>query len=710
MFYVLGFLILLSSSLGFAKSASPQAILTIEKNWATSDKYSISDEGIQVTTQGRQRMINLRGNLIPVATMTSGEIKSATGKGIPKDLAAQMSKLMGIQSWKKEDRGSYISYEAAVPNEARLIKLFVSKNKTNFKYSVASIRIAYMLPTYYEVELLQRQQIEGSQAVAALESNQNWHRLFQFFVSPAYAADGSSLAGLAGNFNNRIPNVNIDAGTLSGVKGSLDGLTTKVTSIKGSIDGIAGAGNNLASAGNNVAGAGNNIANSVNNASSSLNNLSAEAGKIQGTIANSTDVMRNSASDINSTLKGFQDPKTFFKIGLASGFGYTLGSMLVQFATDGAASLVKKIFYEVTGQMDPATRERMTGRGQKAWDDLQKLSERVAEIDKNVQLRLAVLSSLNGKDPLIVANELEDRRLLLESDIRKMQNTMDKSSDAASRMQCSSAIREMSQQVELLKQMQPILQSEQPRSQAELCAGFDRMYQQWANVELQMHNARSVLLQDMVALATGAEKATQDASKSLASDRKKRNECKDSKLDVVKDFISDNKCSCGAATISQKCNYLCMEQQNYQDHEKSCLNMIAMSKTVDKDTDSLVESELIRQNTAMLEDSYSKLTRSYCVQGDTSGVCNGQDGSFSMIHSRMQNQFQQIQKACGSDSVVSASSPRDILSGKRKAASLADSPTPISSAAVSNLPTTSESGGFFSNFFGKITGFFKNLF
>ncbi|MDG0814740.1 hypothetical protein [Bdellovibrio svalbardensis] len=705
--YVVGISILLASSLGFAKSASPQAISSIERNWATSDKYSISEGGVRVTTQGRQRMIRLRGNVIPVATMTSGEIKSPHGKGVPKDLAAEMSKLMGIKVWKKEDRGSYIAYEAPVPNEARLIKLFVSKDQKNFKYSVASIRLAYMLPTYYEAELLQRQQIEGTQAVASLESHQNWNRLFKFFVSPAYAADGFSLADLTSGFNGNIPNVNlpninIDSSAVNSVKGSLDGLNNTVGGIKGSVDG-------LASAGNNVAGAGNNIASSINNASSSVNNLAGEAHSIQGTIANSTETMRSSVSDINKTLQGFQDPKTFFKIGLASGFGYTLGSMLVQFATDGAASLVKKIFYEVTGQMDPATRERMTGRGQKAWDDLQKLSEKVAEIDKNVQLRLAVLTSLNGKDPLVVANELEDRRLLLESDIRKLQSVMDKSSDNASRMQCSSAIREMSQQVELLKQMQPILQSEQPRSQAELCAGFDRMYQQWANVELQMHNARSVLLNDMVSLATGAEKATQAANESLASDRKKRNECKDSKLDVVKDFISENDCKCGAATISQKCNYLCMEQQNYQDHEKSCLNMIAMSKTVDKDTDSLVESELIRQNTTMLEDSYAKLTKSYCVQGDTSGVCNGQDGSFSMIHSRMQNQFQQIQRACGSNSVVVAT-PRDILDGKRKAAALAASSQPIASASVANLPKPAEGGGFFSNFFGKIASFFKNLF
>ncbi len=700
--YVLGLLILLSSSLGLAKSASPEAISSIEKNWATSDKYSISEGGVEVTTQGRQRMIRLRGNIIPVATMTSGEIKSPTGKGIPKDLAAEMSKLMGIKAWKKEDRGSYIAYEAPAPNDARLIKLFVSKDKKNFRYSVASIRIAYMLPTYYEAELLQRQQVEGTKAVASLELNKNWSRLFDFFVSSAYAADGFSLANLTSGYNGSIPNINIDSGALSGVTGSLNGLTSSVSGIRGSVDGLAGAGNN-------IAGAGNNVASSINNASGAVDRLSGEAHSIQGTIANSTDVMKNSVSDINSTLKGFQDPKTFFKIGLASGFGYTLGSMLVQFATDGAATLVKKIFYEVTGQMDPATRERMTGRGQKAWDDLQKLSEKVAEIDKNVQLRLAVLASLNGKDPLTVANELEDRRLLLESDIRKMQSSMDKSSDTASRMQCSAAIREMSQQVELLKQMQPILQSEQPRSQAELCAGFDRMYQQWANVELQMHNARSVLLQDMVGLATGAEKATQEANKSLASDRKKRNECKDSKLDDMNDLVSQNNCSCQSASTTQKCSYLCMEQQNYQDHQKSCLNMIAMSKTVDKDTDSLVESELIRQNTVMLEDSYGKLTRSYCVQGDTSGVCNGQDGSFSMIHSRMQNQFQQIQKACGSSTVVSAS-PRDILEGKRKAASLAASSQPIASASVSSLPQTSEGGGFFSNFFSKVGSFFKNLF
>lgn len=701
---VLGLLIILVSSLGFAKSASPKALETIEKHWASSKSYTISDDGVTVTTQGSQRFINLRGNIIPVAMMTSGQIKSKTGKGVPKDLAAHLAKLMGIKEWKKDDRGSYIAYEAPVPNEARLLKLFVSKNKTDFKYSIASIRIAYMLPMYYEAELLQRQQVEGNQSVAALETNSTWARVFEFFVSPAYAADGFSLANLTSSLNGNLPNVNVnvDSGALTGIQGSLTNLGNQVSGVTGSINNIAGAGNNLA-------GAGNNIASSINTASGSVDRLTAEGGRIQQQIASSTDTMKSSVSDINKTLQGFQDPKTFFKIGLASGFGYTLGSMLVQFATDGAATLVKKIFYEVTGQMDPAMRERITSRGQKAWDDLEKLSARVADIDKNVQLRLAVLAELKGRDPLQVANELEDRRLLLESDIRKMKDQMDKTSDYRQRMQCASAMREMSQQVELLKQMEPILQQEQPRSQADLCASFDRMYQQWANVELQMHNARSILLNDMVALATGAEKATQAANESIASDRKKRNECKDSKLDAVKDLLSDNNCSQSSATVSQKCQYLEMEKKNYEDHEKSCLNMIAMSKTVDKDTDNLVESELVRQNTTMLEDSYRKLTKSYCVEGDTSGVCDGKDGSFSAIHSRMQNQFQQIQKACGSDSVVSAS-PRDILDGKRKAAALAASSQPIASAPVSSLPTSSQGGGFFSNLFSKIGSFFKGLF
>lgn len=707
--YVFGLIAVFSSLPSHGKALSSQSMTMIESNWAMSSPYTISKDGVHVTTAGKQRMIRLRGNVVSTATLTSGFIKSPNGVGVPKDLAKEMAQLLGIKQWKMEDRGTYIAYEAPVPKEARLLKLFVGKDKKNFRYSVATIRVAYMLPVYYEAELLQRQLMEGTGSVAALEKDSKWARLFEYFVSPSYAAGSISLADLVNGFNSsNIPNINVTPGAVTNVTGSLDNLAGQVGGIKTSVDGLAGAGNNLAGAGNNIAGAGHHVADSINTAAGSVNNLANEAHSIQGTIANSTEVMRNSASDINSTLRGFQDPKVFFKVGLATGFGYSLGSMLVQFATDGAASLVKKIFYEVSGQMDPATRERMTKRGQAAWDDLEKLSARVAEIDKNVQLRLAVLTSLNGKDPLTLANELEDRRLLIESDIRKLKKSMDGTTDMNKRLECSSSIRELNQQLELIKQMQPILQTEQPRSQVELCASFDRLYQNWASVELQMHNARSVLLNEMVALATGAERATRESNESLASDRKKRNACKDSKLDDVEDLLSDNDCECKGATTTQTCNYLCMEQKNYQDHEKSCLNMVTMSNKRDKETDSLVESELVRQNTKMLEDSYSKLSKSYCVAGDTSGVCDGKDGSFSAVHGKMQGQFQKIQQACGSDSVVATTSPRDIMEGKRKAAAASASSLPLASAK--DLPKPSESGGFFSKLFGGIANFFKSLF
>ncbi|MNJ91232.1 hypothetical protein D3C87_88800 [compost metagenome] len=684
-------LLFLVSSVSFAKNSGADVITAIGKNWAKSEKYSISETDVTVTTQASQRFIKLRGYAIPVVTMTTGEIKSSTGRGVPKDLAAEMAKLTGITEWKKDDRGSYIAYEAQLPKEARLIKLFVSKSKTGFKYSVASIRLAYMLPTYYETELLQREFIAGSKSVASLESAPAWSHIFQFFVSPAYAADSSSIAswlnGIDSSFSN--VNVNIDSNDLTNIGNSISDFSgtirNGVNKATGSVDNLAG---------------------SIKGASQSVDRLTAEGSRIQDTIASTTNTIKDSVTDVNKTLKGFQDPKTFFKIGLASGFGYTIGSMLVQFATDGAASLVKKIFYEVTGQLDPATRDRMTVRGKKAWDDLEKLSEKVAEIDKQVAIRLAIMSELQGRDPMSLANELEDRRILLESEIRKQKDLLDKSNNMSARMQCSSAIREMVQQVELLKQMKPILEQEQPRSQAEMCASFDRIYQEWAGVELQMHNARSVLLNDMVTLATGAEKSSQEAQKSLASDRKKRNECKDSKLDSVMDLISDNNCKCESSSITNKCNYLCMEKQNYEDHQKSCLNMVAMNSKVDTDVDNLVQSELIRQNTQMLENSYRKLTKSYCVPGDTSGVCDGKEGGFNMIHNRMQNQLQQIKQACGNDSIAAPSLTRDIIAGQKKADMALASAKPLASASGASLPAKSEGGGFFS----RILNFFKNLF
>lgn len=649
----------------------------IQKNWVSSDIQKTSADGVTLNTQLQQRMIRIKGVSVPVATLLTGEmISTSSGKGIPKDFAKEIARLTGVQKWKQESRKTYTAYEQVLPSQGKLIKVFVSRQGAHYKYSIATLRLAYMLPTYYETELLQREHV-GDKSLA-LNSPEGPRSLLEFILPRAYAVDTSALSGIIGQWN-----TSIDPAAVNNVASSVNNVAGSISQVPGSI---------------------NNLAGSVQSGANSINGLTNQAGQIQQTITNVSHDTNRTVGQLNSTLQGFQDPKTFFKVGLATGMGYTLGSVLVQFATDGAVSIVKKIFYEVTGQLDPQTRDRISARGQKAWDDLEKLSLRVAEIDKNVQLRLAVMAELTGKDPMTVANELEEKRILMESDMRKLAKVMDESTDQNQRLQCASAYKKMQEQVELWKAMKPLLQTEQPRSQAELCQGFDSLYQQWAMVELQMHNARSVLLNDTFSLMTGQEKSAKEARQNLTSERKKTNECKDNdSLDEANSMVRKNDCQCEQPRGTEQCNYYCIQKRNYEQSVQSCLNILKINQSMDQNAEATVQSELVRQSTKMLEDSYTKLARSYCPAGDTNGVCNGQQGSFNQIREKMQNQFSAILKACGSSTVVQASPVADIMSGTKMAKAYESSEKPL---AAAEAPAPKQGGGFISGIFSWV----KNLF
>lgn len=159
---------------GFSKANTKnlQGVLkAIGNNWISSENVSVNENGIHVATQMQQRLINLRGTVLPIATLTKGEIESPDGRGIPQDLSGHLAKVMGISHWKQEDRGAYVAYEAQVPQEARLVKLFVSKSKTKFRYSIFTVRMAYLLPLYFEAELIQRNHMSGNVDVVELEKN-----------------------------------------------------------------------------------------------------------------------------------------------------------------------------------------------------------------------------------------------------------------------------------------------------------------------------------------------------------------------------------------------------------------------------------------------------------------------------------------------------------------------------------------------------------
>ena len=712
--------IIFVGSMASAKSVDANAVFKkVQSNWVTSDDQKVSDKNATVTSRIAQRLVVMRGNAIPVATMTSGEIVSKDGQGVPKDLAGHLAKLANITNWKKANHGSYTAYEAYLPKSGEYLKLFVSNTdkKGVFKYSVATIRGAYMIPMYYEAELLQRKQMEGSKAVAELEkSGGMWASLFQYFVSPAYADFFSSLSSWLSSSGSSSGASSL-TDTLNNSSSSLSSAATTasnaVNNASGAVNNIANTGNNLANTGNNIAGAGNNIANSItgasNNASTIANQLTGEVKSIQGTISSASADMKQVGGDINNTLKGFQNPVTMGKVALATGFGYTLGSMLAQFAVTGAVDLAKNIFYEVTGQMNPAMKDQVLSKGKKAWDQLAKLSEQVAEVDMNVQVRLAALAEVTGKDPSTVLTDLDYKSGMMKRDLQRITEALKNTDDPATNKACMVAQKQMEDQLQVWKAVRKIVQQPQQRSKADICSGFDDLYQQWTNAELQMRNARNVLMRNMYAIIadnSDTAAASKEEEIGFQASRKKRNRCAENDLlDQATSQARSNDCDCSlnsSTPWTPVCASVCRQVVNYQAAVKSCQASLQADAAIDVNTENAELSDAIANSAKMLEESKVKLVKATCVAGSTKGLCDGKEGSFTKIRNTMQSQFNEVAQKCGTDSVINTSSPGDIAAGQKKAAEVLQSPGPIADAPATDLPQESERGGFFSRLFAGI--------
>lgn len=717
--------IIFVGSMASAKGVDANTVFNkVQSNWVSSEDQKVSDKNATVTSRISQRLVYMRGNVIPVATMTSGEIVSKNGAGVPKDLAGHLAKLANITKWKKANRGTYTAYESYLPKTGEYLKLFVSNTnkKGVFKYSVATIRGAYMIPMYYEAELLQRKQMEGGKAVAELEKSGNvWTSLFQYFVSPAYADIFSSISswlGSAGSssgassltdtLNNSSSNISSAANTASN---ALNNASSAVNNVANTGNNIANAGNNLANAGNNIANTGNNIANSINGASSNASNIAnqvtGEVKSIQGTIAGASADMKQVGGEINDTLKGFQNPVTMGKVALATGFGYTLGSMLAQFAATGAVDLAKNIFYEVTGQMNPAMKDQVLSKGKKAWDQLSKLSEQVAEVDMNVQVRLAALAEVTGKDPSAVLTDLDYKSGMMKRDLAKVTEALKNTDDPTTNKACMVAQKQMEDQLEVWKAVRKIVQQPQQRSKADICSGFDDLYQQWTNAELQMRNARNVLMRNMYAIIadnSDTAAASKEEEIGFQANRKKQNRCAENDLlDQATSQARGNDCDCSLNSSSPwtpVCASVCRQVVNYQAAVKSCQASLQADAAIDVNTENAELSDAVANSAKMLEESKVKLVKATCVAGSTKGLCDGKEGSFTKIRNTMQDQFNKVAAMCGTDSVISTSSPGDVAAGQKKAAEVLKAPEqPIADAPAADLPQASERGGFFSRIF-----------
>ncbi|MBC7372070.1 MAG: hypothetical protein H7326_10920 [Bdellovibrionaceae bacterium] len=644
-------LLLSLSALGASLSASigPTSNLPVYKaNWIETKKIVSKITGGETSVQWRQRNVEVLGKSIQVATITSGEIKDTTGRLIPRDLAGAIAKISKIKKWKQETRGAYTAYEAMLPDQAQYMKVFVYKNKDTYKYSIATMRVAFMLPTYFEAELIQREEIGDINGVADMRApGGKYAALFAAVVPNANAID---FSGIVNYFN----------GWLGVGQTAAQGVAQAPAAI-----------NNLATAGNNGAA-------SINSASVSINGLSATAGASSAELSGAADRFGTKLEKFDKTLQGFQDnskvAKTALVAGLAGGFGGAAGASIFHYGAQGIAYGAREIYYLITGDLKPEIRAQMGAAGQIAWDSIDALSAEVINMTTQMDLEQQAMKMATGADAMTY-DKAKAKIRLLESDLRKLTNRLDNDTDQDRRVKCTQQMGPIEDEIAHLKKFLPILDAQ--KNGNDVCTSFARKYERWVAIENDIQEARNAILNNTIVVIAKANRELQDSAKVLSSAREEANEC-DYSVGIKKAtrFVgNEDGCICSTRLKSDRCLTACSSLENLQSAQFACNDSAKANKNLDPLEQFQKESALIRNN------SESYLRRQQKV-ADPQG--------YERLQTNLTMKFAEELKKCPSAPNVVL--PIDIQRGQAKAAAAAD--RPLASGDVGGFPTPNQSSGF----------------
>lgn len=697
--FILGCLLMISTT-GFAKTANPEAAYSFLNNWSASAPTITKVNGDVISSRMLERYVKVGNDKVPVAVMTIGEIRAHSKKGVPTDFAGAIAKLMHIKHWKKETRGTYTAYEAEAPEAARFVKIFVSKDTKVYRYSMISMRTAFMLPTYYESEIIQREQMNDQKGVVDLEKPTSAVAQIYRLLLGSTPAEAMSLDDLLNILSSNASSVGTAADNVSTFThtsvASVNNLTGTVSS------GVTTLSNTVTSGVGTVVSTANNITGQVTSTvNSAVGNL--------GTIVSGAEKSASSdVNTINNAVNKVMNPVTEGKAFFGAALGYSLGAELAAFAGDGLVTACKEVFNAITGNLPESVKDGLNDQGQKAWADLERLSKEALELDKQMQLTMASLNLLTGKD--VTDMDFGAEKYRIDYNLRQIRNAEDKLKSAQDRNVCFQAEKQENIKLLIVQNLEPILDSPRGKSADELCRSFDDLYQQWANVEMQIANARAVLMNNMAYMLTGAAKTAAKANKSSTTHYEDQENCQDLEKQINKDDseIGKNNCYRNSIGMSDTCTNLFGIHDNDVATWNNCKDIVTMKQGRDVTSDQFISSATVRQASDMMRDSYKRLQSSYCEPDSTKPGCDGKQGSFAQIHDAMQARFAQVQAKC--PNTIAKADPAANQAGAQKAAAVAASDVPMSSLPASQAPTASDAPGFFGQMGEHISNFLHSIF
>lgn len=521
----------------------------------------------------------------------------------------------------------------------KFIRFDLKETKTSYNYSIATIRLSEVWPTYYEVTALQN----------VLLQNKAKKTASSFFIEKLLGEKSEAQS--------------------SSTTSIIQGLMAEWTSSRNAVTGL----------------------------SLSVTNSGRDLG------ARLIDATTPVAAGLESTAKsinGLTSKMTsanFFKYGLAAGAGYALGGVLVSAAVDLVPKALQYIWEKVSGQMSKEDFNKLVGKSQEGWEMLPKLAQEVTDLDKEMQRNLLALEFISRENPNSVAlrkqeviNELNKLDYKIKSGDRDI--CADDSSIASKQVALNLKLDE-------LKEVEKILsKSDTPEK---ICQNFQTQLLKWTHIENSMTVSKNWILQGTSQLFGAIVEKTGDSARPVASLRESKNTCikriEDNYLKVATQNIES--CSC-KKNVAAKCVDACNSYENAVDMKQLCIDMAPEEAQTNSLAQQKQQTDNLKAIGDQLKYVRKQVNNSFCDKDNVSADCaSGTDGSFTQIRKKLAADFgnDKMSKLCPSLQLPvglsnSASEPPQPQVQQKQSRMVASESAAPAAVPASNKPLSEDPG------------------
>ncbi len=616
----------------FVFSSAFAAKYDYKKYWTRED---LKNSQVKVSVYTKDSPLEYLKN---IATLTV----SQNNKDSYETVVGFFKRSVGTKKWSDQKIDGLEIHESYEPDSNTLYRL--AFNKKTKQFSVGSVKLRYLLPSYLEMHMLQVEKLtkKSSKSTATM--------LYDFILPKAFADDaiGGLIQSLGLTINNGFNN--------SGVANGLNNVSDSVNGFRSTANNAVGSVNNVAGSINNAAGSANNVAGSINNASGSVDNLA------------------SSVRESNQTARDMMSPANVAKLAAVGTLTSIAVSSLVTFAAQGTWELAKRAYFEIKGEFSPAEADARIKNFEYSLSSFQKLSPNLIQLNTQLTILAAATSSLS---------RLPAEAALAQVDADLIRARQSETAASVSVLGCADCMGERLIEIKKLEEMKRIIQmagGNVEDAKRMSCENLDSVYETWVATERQLNQARAGIIRD-ARVFMGLVSSTSDINFSSQEQRKQNNACTAAAESRIKKLSFADREQCDADPYSTRST--CITLRAAKKEISSCEIASTALVTEDHQANLSESAAKFNENIADLSSQLSTLDCSL----SRAGTCLV-PGPYKEMQSKIQTKLTSVYSQCPDRRFAKSVSREVIVKQKAMAETRAPEPRSVLSNFFGQFKTS----------------------